>query len=180
MKTILSLIAAASLAAPATAQSPAPAAPVQQAEACYRQGLAAEKAGDPIAAQKAYTAALAANPSHANARYSLGQLKLNSGAIATKGREAKLAAVVIPEYRLDGATLQEALDALAVLIEKQTTKEATPNFVMQDPNKQFADKKLTLSLKNTPAKAVLQYLMEMSSGKARYDEHAIVITPLPK
>ena len=182
MKTILSLIAAASLTAPATAQSPAPAptAPGQQAEAWYHQGLAAEKAGDPIAAQKAYTAALAANPAHANARYSLGQLKLNSGAIATKGREAKFAAVMIPEYRLDGAALQEALDALAVLIEKQTKKEVTPNFVIQDPNKQFADKKLTLSLKNTPAKAVLQYLMEMSSGKARYDEHAIVITPLPK
>jgi len=27
---------------------------------------------------------------------------------------------------------------------------------------------------------VIQYLMEQSGAKARYDEHAIVITPLPK
>ena len=182
MKRILSLIIAAIFVAQASAQSPAPAAPApaQQADALYRQGLAAEKAGDAAAAQKAYSEALKANPNHANARFSLGQLKLNSGSIAAKGREAKFGTVVIPQFRLDAATLQEALDALGVLIEKQSKDAVTPNFVIQDPQKQLAAAKITLSLKSMPAKAVLQYLMDQTGAKARYDEHAVVITPLPK
>ena len=179
MKSILSLIVAATLVAQASAQTPAPPA-APQAEVLYRQGLAAEKAGDPAAAQKAYVAALKADPKHANARYSLGQLKLNAGSISAKGREAKFGAVMIPVFNLDAATLQEALDALQVIVEKQSKKEVTPNFIIQDPKKELAEARITLNLKSMPAKAVIQYLMEQSGAKARYDEHAIVITPLPK
>jgi hypothetical protein len=181
MKRILSLIIAATLVSPASAQTPTPAtAPAQQAEALYRQGQAAEKAGDPIAAQKAYNEALKANPNHANARYSLGQLKLSAPAIAAKGREAKFGAVVIPAFNLDEATLQEALDALSVIIQKQSKDTVSPNFVIQDPTKQLAAAKISLKLKSMPAKAVLQYLLESAGAKARYDEHAVVIMPVPK
>lgn len=179
MKTILSLVIAASLSAPASAQPPA-ATPAQQAEALYRQGVAAEKAGDPAAARQAYSAALAANPQHANARYNLGQVKIHAAAITAQGREAKFGAVIIPEFRLDAASLQEALDALGVLIERQSKDTVTPNFVIQDPKQQLAAAKISLTLKNTPAKAVLQYLMEQAGAKARYDEHAIVIAPIPR
>lgn len=172
MKPILSLIVVATLVSQAFAQTPP-----QQADALYRQGLAAEKAGDPVAARQAYEAALKANPGHANARYSLGQLKLNSGTIAAKGREAKFGAVMIPEYRLDAANLQESLDALRVIVEKQSKQQVTPNFVIQDPKNELAAAKITLNLKNLPARGVIQYLMEQSGAKVRYDEHAIVITP---
>jgi tetratricopeptide (TPR) repeat protein len=172
MKTMLSLIVAAALVSQASAQATA-----SQAEALYRQGLAAEQAGDPAAAQKAYLDALKADPKHANARYSLGQLKLHAGAIAAKGREAKLGAVMIPEFRLDAATLQESFDALRVLIEKQSKDEVTLNFVIQDPKKQLAQVKISLNLKSMPAKGVIQYLLEQAGAKARYDEHAIVIIP---
>ena len=176
MNKILALIAASSLVLPVSAQVTAQ-APGQQAELLYRQGLAAEKAGDPAAALKAYSDALKANPNHANARYSLGQLKLNSGAIAAKGREAKFGAVIIPEFKLDAATLQEALDAFRLLVEKQSTDQVSPNFVIQDPKNQLATAKISLNLKSMPAKAVMQYLMAQSGAKARFDEHAIVITP---
>jgi tetratricopeptide (TPR) repeat protein len=179
MKTILSFVIAAGIVAQASAQTPAP-TPVQQAEIAYRQGLAAEKAGDPAAAQKAYTAALLADPNHANARYSLGQLKLTAGSIATKGREAKFGAVMVPEFRLDAATLQESLDALRVIVERQSKNEVEPNFIIQDPQQQLAPARISLNLKNMPAKGVLQYLMEQAGAKARHDEHAIVIVPKPK
>jgi len=187
MKTIPFLLVALALVAPAFAQNPAPApktpaatpsaTPAQQAEAFYHQGIAAEKAGDPVAAEKAYTAALKADPTHANARYSLGQLKLNSASVAAKGREAKFATVIIPAFNLDAATLQEAIDALGVLVEKQSKNVVAPNFVIQDPQKKLAEVKISLKLKTMPAKAVLQYLLEQSGAKARYDEHAIVILP---
>lgn len=176
MTKIPSLIVAAALIAQVSAQPPVQ-TPAPTAEALYRQGQAAEKAGDPAAAQKAYSAALKANPNHANARYSLGQLKITSGAIAAKGREAKFGAVMIPEFKLDAATLQESLDALRIFVEKQSKDQVTPNFVIQDPKNQFAATKITLNLKLMPAKAVLQYLLEQSGAKARFDEHAIVISP---
>lgn len=172
----LSIIIAASLVTQAIAQTPAP-APAANAEALYRQGLAAEKSGDVTAAQQAYAAALKANPNHANARYSIGQLKINAASISAKGREAKFGAVMIPEFQLDGASLQESLDALRVIVEKQSKEQVTPNFVIQDPKNQLAAVKISMNLKAMPSKAVMQYLMEQSGAKARYDEHAIVISP---
>jgi tetratricopeptide (TPR) repeat protein len=177
MKPIVSLVIAAALIGSAAAQTPAVSTPAQQAEQYYRQGQAAEKAGNPEAAKKAYQAALQADPNNANARYSLGQLKLDSGAIAAKGREARFDTVMIPEYRLDGASLQEAIDALRVLIERQN-KNLAPNFVIQDPGGQLASARISLTLKNVPAKAALKYVLDQSRAKAKFDEHAVVITPI--
>jgi tetratricopeptide (TPR) repeat protein len=179
MKKILPAILAATLISQASAETAAskPAqTPAQQAEAFYRQGQAAEKAGDPATARTAYTAALQANPKHANARYSLGELKITSATLAARGREAKFGAVVVPEFKLDGASLQESLDALRIIVEKSSKEQVTPNFVIQDTKSQLAAAKISLNLKAMPAKAVLQYLMDSASAKSRFDEHAIVIT----
>lgn len=51
------------------------------------------------------------------------------------------------------------------------------NFILQDPKNALAEAKITLVLKNTPARGVLQYLLAQANAKARYDEHAIVIMP---
>ncbi len=174
-KNLIAIVASA-LVSQAFAQTPA-ATPANTAETLFRQGQAAEKAGDAATARQAYTAALQANPNHANARYSLGQLKLTSGSISAKGREAKFGAVMVPEFKLDGASFQESLDALRVVVEKQSKEEVTPNFVIQDPKGLFSSAKISLNLKAMPAKGVLQYLLESAGAKARFDEHAIVIAP---
>jgi tetratricopeptide (TPR) repeat protein len=176
MKNILLLLAGMPFV---TAQACAQAPGALQAETFYRQGRAAEKAGDPDAALKAYAAALKADPKHANARYSLTQVKLHAGAIAAKGREAKFGGVMIPTFRLDAASLEESLETLRVMVEKQSKNAATPNFVIQDPNKQLAAAKISLNLKNLPAKDVLRYLTEQAGAQARHDPYAIVITPKP-
>ncbi|MEO7099404.1 MAG: tetratricopeptide repeat protein [Luteolibacter sp.] len=172
MSKIITFIVAGALVSPVFAQAPA-----QQAEALYKQGQAAEKAGDPAAAKEFYTKALKANPNNADAKYSLGQVKINSEAIAAQGREKKFGTVMIPLYQLDGASLQEALEALSMIIEKQSKSEVAPNFVIEDPKAKLTDKKISLNLKNMPSKAVLQYLLDQTGAKARYDEHAVVISP---
>ncbi len=149
----------------------------QQAETAYAKGVAAEKAGDPVSARTHYASALKANPNHANARYSIGQLKLNAGAIAAKGREAKFGEVMVPAFQLDNATLQEALLALSIIVEKQSKDEVAPNFVIEDPKNQFAERRITLNLKNLPARGVMKYLTDQVSAKVRYDEHAVVLAP---
>jgi len=166
------LAIALALMLPISAQTPA-----QRAELLYRQGQAAEQAGDPEAARKAYTGALQANSKHPHARYSLGQLKITGPALAAKGREAKFAAVMIPELKLDQAPFKDSLEALQVIVEKQSKGEVAPNFIVQDPKEILSAAKITLVLKNTPAKAVLQYILDQAGAKARHDEHAIVITP---
>lgn len=173
MKKILLLAIATAFVSQASAQQ----SPARQAEALYRQGQVAEKAGDPDTAKAAYAAALKAYPNHANARYALGQVKINSNAIAAKGRAAKFGAVVVPEIKFDEATLMESLDALKMIVEKQSSDEVSPNFVIQDPKGRLAGTKISLVLKNMPAKGVLQYLLDQANAKARYDEHAIVIQP---
>jgi tetratricopeptide (TPR) repeat protein len=172
MSKIIPLLIAGTLVSQAFAQSPA-----QQSEALYKQGQAAEKAGDPATAQELYANALRTNPKNANARYSIGQLKINSATIAAKGREAKFGSVMIPVYQLDAASLQEALEGLSLIIEKQSKEEVTPNFVIEDPKNLLADRKITLNLKNMPARAVMKYLTDQTGAKVRYDEHAVVIAP---
>jgi tetratricopeptide (TPR) repeat protein len=172
MSKIITLVIAGALASQAFAETPA-----QLAVSLYRQGQAAEKSGDPVAAKDFYSKALKADPNNANARYSIGQLKLTGETIAAQGREAKFGAVVIPVFQLEGATLQEALDALSLIIGKQSKDTVTPNFIIDDPKGLLAAQKITLNLKNMPSKAVMKYLMDMSNAKARYDEHAVVIAP---
>jgi tetratricopeptide (TPR) repeat protein len=174
------LAIAAALTLEASAQTPVKkpsASPAQQAEVFYRKGLAAEKAGDPATAKQAYLDALRTNPHHANARYSLGQLKTNYASVAAKGRESKFGAVIIPEIKLQEATLKESLAALQAMVEKESKEEVTPNFIIQDPKNQLSQAKISLVLKNAPARGVLKYILDQARAKARYDEHAIVITP---
>lgn len=176
MKQPVALLAFCLLASQVHSQTPQP-SPAQQSNAFFVQGQTAEKAGDPVAAETAYRNALKVNPGNANARNSLGLLKINAASIAARGREAKFGAVMIPEFHLDEATLQESLDALTAIIGKQGKDAAVPNFVIDDPGKKFGDRKISMHLKGIPAKAVMKYLAEQTGAKVRYDEHAIVISP---
>lgn len=161
------------LAPPARAQQTA----LEKSQSHYLQGMAAEKAGDPVAAKAAYEAALKAYPRNANARYRLGQVEMNSERIAVIGRKNKLNTVVIPEFKIEEASLKEALAALSLLAERESKGTVQPNFIVQDSSGTVNDAKVSLVLKSTPAGAILNYLLEQANAKARFDEHAIVLTP---
>jgi len=147
----------------------------EKAEEYYRKGLAAEKAGDPTTASAAYRAAIQLQPSHVNARYRSGQVKIEAGAIRASAVETKIGSVKIPVYRIEEASVNEAIAALGIAIEKASNEEVTPNFVIQDPKGKLADKRITMQLKNVPAKAILEYIHSQANTQARFDEHAVVI-----
>lgn len=172
-------ITLAALFCQVSAETPAakPAAPAPSADACYRQGQAAEQAGDPDAARKAYQEALRLNPKHANATYALGQLRINADSISARGRELKFGAVTVPEFKLADASLQDSLDALTIIVERESKNSVAPNFVVQDPKNRLSSAKLSLNLKALPAKAILKYVLDQANAKARFEEHAIVIEP---
>ncbi len=149
----------------------------QQAEAYYKEGIAAEKAGDPEAAAEAFSAALKLNPGHANARYRAGQVRINAASLTAGATERTIGSVVIPVYQLEEATVQEAIEALSLAMDKTTEGRIAPNFIIEDPKDKLADIRISLQLKNIPSKAILDYIHSQASTKARYDEHAVVIMP---
>ena len=151
--------------------------PTASSNAYFTKARIAEQRGDAEGAMAAYKEALRLNPRNANAEHRMLMLKKNFSKVAAEGRKKKFGAVKIPEYKLQGATLQEALTALSTLVEKESKGDVMPNFIIQDPAGKLADSELTLVLKNIPAGGVLQYALEQAGAKARYDEHAIVVIP---
>jgi tetratricopeptide (TPR) repeat protein len=171
MRTILLFLLGGAMMAQAQTGTPA-----QQAEAAYQKGVAAEKAGDGATAQRSYLQALQLNPNHPDARYKVGELKHTVGAISAKGREAKFGQTVIPKIIIDGAPLSEALQALTLALEKAAPDETVPSFIVEDPDKSLDGARISLQLKGVPAKGVLDYILAQSGAKARFDEHAVVIS----
>ncbi|MES2981108.1 MAG: tetratricopeptide repeat protein [Verrucomicrobiota bacterium] len=170
MKTLIALIVLACSAPLVLAETAA-----EQAEAWYQKGLAAEKTGEPALAIDAFRAALELNPKHANARFRLGEVKLNAPKMKANAMEAKIGGIMIPTYQIEEVPIKEALEVLAVAIEKQSKDEVAPNFVIEDPTKKLVDAKVTLNLKNVPVSAILQFIHGQTNTKIRYDEHAVVI-----
>lgn len=173
MKTLLACAFAVSVLSPSVRAENA----AEKAEALYNQGRAAEAAGDAEKATTAYRDALKLNPNHANALFRLGEVKLNAKKMKTVALKTKIEAVVIPVYQIDDTPFQEAIDLLVIAVEKNSNGEITPNFVIEDPNKKLDNTKITMSLKNVPVKAILDYLTTQANTKVRYDEHAVVIIP---
>jgi len=177
MQKILLLVVAGATATMAAPPAPSTPSPASTAQAYFAKGIAAEDSGDVEAARSAYAKALQLNPDLANCRFRLKELELNGAKVAAKGRETKFGKILVPAFQLDGASLQEALDALNLIIDKESKGQVSGNFVIQDPAAKLAAAKLSLNLKNLPASAVMKYLMTQANAKARYDEHAIVIEP---
>ncbi len=173
MRSILILFIGGTLAA--SAQNPSAA---QQAQQFYQQGLAQEQAGDVAAARTAYTEALRLNPHFADARFRLGQLKLDRGKMAANAREKKFGSLIIPQMNLEGATVSESLEALRISMEKASNGELAPNFVIKDPDRKLEKTSVSFQLKSVPAKAILDYILTQGNAKAVYDEHAVVIQPV--
>jgi len=149
------------------------------ADQWYRMGLRAMNEGQVETARECFTEVLRLRPGDMNARYQLRQLTLEMNSLLAKKRESQLAAITVPRVDFDQLNAREALGALGALVEKQTENKFAPNFVVQDPNGLLAERRFSLELTNVPATVVLKYILENARASARYDQHAIVVKPLP-
>jgi tetratricopeptide (TPR) repeat protein len=146
----------------------------------YKLGLLAVKEGNVQAAEQAFKEVLRIQPGNANARYQLGQLQQNQGSIAARQRAKKMGEYVIAQVDFDKVELSEAIAALAVMIEEKSDGKFAPNFMVQDPSNKFAETTVTLMVKNVPANALLDMMLKQAGGIAKYEQHAIIIKPVPK
>jgi len=177
MKTPIIITLVALLIAPLGLAQQDPSA-ATRSELLYRQGLAAVQKGDRSGAQKAFEGALRINPNNANARYQLLQLRGTGGRLAAKARELKLQQVKLPVINFDDVTLEEAIQAIDLLVRKETKEAFSPNFVIQDSTGELAKRPISLQLRNIPAHVALKYTLDLARATARYDEHAILIQPI--
>ena len=154
-----------------------------KAEDAYRRGLQAVADGDASTARAAFHEALRLRPNHAYARYQLSRLAQDNGQLAAQKRARDLAAVRLDQVDFKDVPLSDALIALNQLVEEASAKARgkdkaiTPNFNIQDPTGKLGQKEVTLQLKNVPAKAALDYLLEQAGARARFDEFATVVMP---
>jgi hypothetical protein len=160
MKTIRIALLGALLTTPLFAQ-----ATDQQIRAAYEVEIA----------RNAFQAVLEMDPRHANARYQLGVLAQKGDQLNVRRRELALSKIMVPEVDFDGATVKDALDALAAIIERESGKKFAANFVVRDPSGSLAQREVTLKLRGVPANVVLKYICEQAGAISRIDEHVIVV-----
>lgn len=169
---------AVSLAVMAGAGVPHAVAENSQVSVLYKQGLIALQEGEADLARQSFVEALRLDPQHINSRIQLDRLKNRSGELAAIKRKNQLAQIVIPTVDYDEVTLPEALEAMTVVIKKETDGKFAPNFIIQDPGNHLSQRPVSLQLNNVPASVVLKHLLGLAQAKERYDEYAIVIKPL--
>lgn len=153
-------------------------APKVSVQDMYIRSLTAIKEGQVQKAEQYLRAILNAQPNHPQARYQLAQLMTNRAAIAARARQLPMEKIIIDEVDYSDASLSECLASLTAMIQEKTNKTFTPNFVVKDPNDQLKDQRITLKLSKIPASQLLKYINDNSHSKAKYEEHAIVISPV--
>ena len=152
----------------------------EKARSLYQMGMVAINEGNFDLAKTSFKEVLKIYPNHPQARRQLIYISTNRNTLEIGRRKAALSKVIIPRANLDKATLEEALEMLAVQVERESNKKVLPNFIVQDPTGGFKGRTVTLRLSQIPAETMLRYIVEQVNGNIRFDNHAIVITPRSK
>jgi hypothetical protein len=152
----------------------------EKARNLYKMGMVAINEGNFNLAKTSFKEVLKIYPSHPQARRQLIHISTNRNSLEIGRRKSALRKVIIPQVNLEKATIQEALEMLAVQVERESKKKIIPNFIVQDPTEGFKGRTVTLRLNRIPAETMLRYIVEQASGHIRFDNHAIVITPRNK
>lgn len=181
-RTITPVVMVLALMSPLTAQdsiSKSREAKERQVLEYYNQAEKAYSAGNLTAAKVAVQNALKINRNHGPS--TALAIKLNKSSTTSsfqvKAREKKFSSVIVPIIDFEDLPLEDALRTLALSVEKNSNEEVIPNFVIQDPSGTLKLKEVTLNMKQVPAHVVLNYLMDLTGGKAKFDQYAIVIRP---
>jgi len=149
----------------------------EQASTLYQQGLVAMGEGKYDIAASLFREVIRLYPKHTQARRHLLHILNNRKTLEITKRKAALKKITIPSVDLDKATVQEALQVLSTIVERESKKTVTPNFIVQDPTNTFASSSVTLKLNRIPAETLLNYIVDQANARVRYDNHAIVISP---
>ena len=146
-------------------------------EAFYKQAEQAYQNGDRAGAQSALRNVFAIDRNHGPSYALALKLKGSGNDFKIKARQRQLAAVILPIVDLDAMPLDAALRKFSKLVEETSKDKVIPNFVIHAKSNTLKNKPVTLNMKQVPANVVLDYLMNLSSATAKFDQYAIIIKP---
>ncbi len=145
----------------------------------YQAGLTAVDQGNLSEAKQHFSKILQRNPQHAHARYQLLHLNDKKGRVAINARKSRLKQVTLTKVSFDGLSVADAVDGFNHLVSEATGNSFSPNLVLRDPQKKLASKKISLELQSVPAHVALNYIAENMGASLKYDEFAVILSPLP-
>jgi hypothetical protein len=90
-------------------------------------------------------------------------------AIVTKAKS-----IVLPEFKLDGVTLQDAVKRLSVAARQNALDGKGVNFIITGPGKTAANPKITLALKNVTLEEATERLAKAAGVRVSAEDYAFV------
>jgi hypothetical protein len=86
------------------------------------------------------------------------------------------ATVILPKVEMADVTLTEAIEGLRALSKNASGGKVVPNVIVK--GEELGQRKLSLSLANIPLTEALSYVTQLTSSKATYDKHAVILTTM--
>jgi len=149
----------------------------QQVELFYNMAVRAYEDGDVNAAREALRSSLALNRSHAHSIALARRMKIGGNQTVLAKRKRIFDNVMIPLIDLSEASVKDAINILAKIVETQSNGKVIANFIIQDRGKRLDGIKITLKLKNVPAGDVLNHLLRSSGASANFGKYTTIIRP---
>ncbi|MDZ4402355.1 hypothetical protein [Prosthecobacter sp.] len=141
----------------------------------YQQGRAAFYQGDFAKAQQLLSRVAAANPKHPETMNMLAYIRANHRQVDTTLKD-QYATVILPKVEMADVTLTEAIEGLRALSKNASNGKVVPNVIVK--GEELGQRKLSLSLANIPLSEALSYVTQLTSSKATYDKHAVILTTM--
>jgi hypothetical protein len=147
----------------------------------YQRAKTAFHRGDYEAAKKGFAIILRHNPSHTYSRNYMAQILLHEKERSGNASlERKMNAIVLDEVRMDGLTVDEAIEYLVLKAGELTGGTFRPNIILKGLGPEAKAKKLTLNLSKVPLSYTLKTIGDLAGVKFVYERYAIVGAPRPQ
>ncbi len=179
MKNIIRSLFALFIAMVFVAGTPAQ-AQQQSVQQVYDQAVKDFDAQNFEAAKAGFQKVLRSRPGYVYARNYLAktEIALKNPPPSTDTLEKKLAAIVVPKFTFEDATLGDILRYLTQKSDELSGGKVVANFIYKGPAADRENKALTLNLANLPMTEVIRYVGLQTGTRFTYEKYAVVGTPV--
>ena len=143
----------------------------------YQTALITKREGKLPEARQLFQEILRVQPNHRDARRQLALLKPGRSEAQSGKRVAAFRALRLKSIDFENTTVTEALQTLDYLAREASGKKLVPNFVVKDPEKKLANRRINLRLSNVPLATAVKYVAEQAGANVRYGPYVTAITP---
>lgn len=173
-RVLAGILALCALVIPASAVPPTR----EELTKTYNAGVAAFEKKDFVTAERQFQVVLQHVPKHAQSRRYLVDIdRLRTAEANIPSMEKALSKLVIPEIKVDEATLEDFLALVVIKAKEVSGGKTVPNFVFRPSTPDMTDRLITLTLTSIPASELIRQAGLVTATKFSYEKYAIIVTP---